>query len=234
MGEPAVTFVSCVSKRAQYDECVAGTLPADVELLPIDNANNERSAAAALNLGWSRAKAPVVVLCHQDVVFSPGWVERLLAQLAQVEARSGGRWAVAGVFGRHGKEYRGHIDDRYGARRLGDLPARVSVLDECCLVVKRDLPLRFDEALGGYHLYGVDLCLQGIEAGLENYALDCCVKHLGDGTKNDAYYRLRGALERKWRWRRLRPRLIGKIPSKMWGPCGPLHFGLSYALRPGR
>ena len=235
MGEPALSVVSCVSRRAQYDECVAATLPsAGVELLPVDNASNERSAAAALNLGWSRARAPIVVLCHQDVVFPPGWVERLLAQLEAVRRGSGERWAVAGVFGRKSRDFLGHIDDRYGTRRLGELPARVEVLDECCLVVRRDLPLRFDEALGGYHLYGVDLCLQGLEAGLDNWALDSCVKHLGDGTKNESYYALRGALERKWRWRRLRPRLLWKIPSKLWGPCGPLHFGLHHALRSAR
>jgi hypothetical protein len=167
-------------------------------------------------------------------VFPPGWVDTLHAQLALVREQSGERWAVAGVSGRRGKEFLLHIDDRYGDRRLGELPGRVETLDECCLVVRRELPLRFDEGLPGYHLYGVDLCLQGLEAGLENWAIDACVKHLGDGTKNASYYALREVLERKWRWRRLRPSLLWRIRSKMWGPCGPLHFGLSYAVRPSR
>jgi hypothetical protein len=231
MPEPALSFVSCVSRRAQYDECVAGSLPPGVELLPVDNANNERSAAAALNFGWAQARAPVIVLCHQDVVFPRGWVDRLHAQLEDVSRRSP-NWAVAGVFGRRARQFLGHVDDRYGVRCLGELPTPVETLDECCIVVRRELPLRFDEGLGGYHLYGVDLCLQALEAGLDNWALDCPVKHLGAGTKDETYYQIRRALERKWRWRRLWVRR--RIPAKLWGPCGPIHFGLHYALKPWR
>jgi len=97
-------------------------------------------------------------------------------------------------------------------------------------VARRDLDLRFDEGLGGFHFYGIDLCLQALAGGRTNWALDCCLTHLGTGAKDAAYYTLKRELERKWRWERWRRGATGRIAAKLHGPCGPLHFGLRHAV----
>ncbi|NNL84433.1 MAG: hypothetical protein HKP27_02215, partial [Myxococcales bacterium] len=115
---------------------------------------------------------------------------------------------------------------RYGKRREGStLPALVETLDENCLVVRRDLPFRFDESLAGYHFYGVDLCLESLSRGFSNWALDCPLRHLGRGDKDASYYRLKEQLEQKWRRRRLAPRARWRIPVRTHGPSGSLRFG---------
>ena len=227
-----VSIVTCVSDPVAYQENVVASLPdGGAELLPIDNAGNRYSAAQALNQGWERAAGDLIVFCHQDVVFSAGWLDRLRKQVARVEELAGGDWGVAGTFGRRGRQYYGHIDDPHGHRREGDeLPAAVETLDENCLVVSRRFPFRFDEALTGFHLYGVDLCLTARAHGLWNWALDCCLRHLSQGNKDDSYYALRRKLERKWRWQRWKLGALRRIPAKMYGPSGPLHFGLRHAI----
>ena len=229
----SISFVTCVSDADAYQRWVEASLrDSGCERIAIDNAGNRWSAAQALNQGWERAQGDLVVFCHQDVEFPPAWIETLRAQIAQVEEAARGEWGVAGTFGRLGRRFFGHVDDRFGKRREGDaLPARVEILDEHCLIARRALPLRFDEALDGFHLYGADLCLQALSEGLDNYAIDACVKHLGRGDKGADYYRLRKKLERKWRWRRFTSSARHRIPAKPWGPVGPLHLGLRHALR---
>lgn len=224
---PRISVVTCVSDSRVYEKNVASSLSAaDVELLPVDNRGNRFSAAQALNRGWEKAGGEMVVFCHQDIVFPSGWVERLVGQVEAVERRCRGNWGVAGTFGRRGEEWLGHVQDRHGHRCLGALPTEVETLDEHCLVVRRDLGLRFDPGLPGYHLYGVDLCLECMIRGHPNYALDCCVTHLGYGAKGEDYRRIRRVLERKWRARRWKLRGGRRIPAKVYGPNGRLRFGL--------
>ncbi len=198
-----VSLVSCVSDPLAYERNVLASLPSQgVERIPVDNRGNPYSAAQALNLGWQRARGEFVVFCHQDVVFPPGWTERLRAQIDAIDRRSDARWGVAGTFGRRRDQWIGHVRDRYGDRRCGHLPSLVETLDEHCFLVRRELGFRFDPRLKGFHLYGVDLCLEALCRGLANYAVDCCVTHLGHGAKNEDYF------------------------AKLHGPNGRLRFGL--------
>jgi hypothetical protein len=231
--DASVSFVSCVSDRDAYQRWVAASLrDSGCEQIAIDNTGNRWSAAQALNQGWERARGDLVVFCHQDVEFPPGWIHELREQIRRVEVLSRGEWGIAGTFGRRGRRDCGHIEDKYGKRRAGDeLPARVEILDEHCLVARRALPLRFDESLDGFHLYGADLCLEAIASGRANYAIDACVRHFGRGTKGDDYYRLRAQVERKWRRRRFTSTAWLRIPAKPYGPVGPLHLGLRHVFR---
>lgn len=223
----SVSLVSCVSDFDYYNENVRTSVVDEaVERIPIDNAGNRFSAAEALNLGWERSQGDLVVFCHQDIIFPEDWFELLRQQVADIMTEQGARFGVAGTFGRLGREYRGHIEDRYGKRREGGtLPAPVETLDENCLVVCRDLPFRFDESLSGYHFYGVDLCLESLSRGFSNWALDCPLRHLGRGDKDASYYELKDQLEQKWRRRRLIPRTRWRIPVRTHGPSGSLRFG---------
>lgn len=133
--------------------------------------------------GAVQAEGELLVFAHQDVLFPPGWeqdLESALAQLASLDPH----WGVIGSVGialdpldPAGRRFVGHWCDPGGHRRQGPFPARVQSLDEQWLCIRRASGLRFDEALPGFHCYGVDLCMQAQAMGLSCYAIDAFVWH---------------------------------------------------------
>jgi hypothetical protein len=225
MSPRSVTFITCVSKTDIYAVCRASVErlePAGFEVAvdAVDNAAACFSSPAALNLGWSRARSDLLVFCHQDVVFPVDWLERLRDSLAQV-AGLREPWGVLGPMGRAGKRYFGHAAGADGVRTFhGPLPAPVDTLDEFCLVVPRALPQRFDERLGGHHLYGVDLCLTLTEAGRTAYAIDAPCQH-NSSTRHrpPEYHAIKRRLQRKWMFSRRR------VGRSVGTTCGRIRFG---------
>jgi len=174
----------------------------DHELIALDNTKGRfTSAAAALNLGATRAKGKYIIFVHQDVTFPPTWLSSILDQIAIVD-KVNAQWGVLGLMGVTAKgSWAGHIIDRYGHLHLPPLPCEVQSLDEVCLVVRKDSSLFFDEQLGGFHFYAADLCLQAATRHLPNFAIDACVHHLGRGTRDAAFWNAADALCNKWRHR---------------------------------
>jgi len=222
----SVSFITCVADPEEYAAArssIAGLRPAGLRVAveAVENSGNRYSCAEALNLGRARAPADLLVFCHQDVEFPEDWLERLLEEIARVEAISAD-WAVLGPMGRAGKRFFGHALGPDGrAAFYGPLPAPVETLDELCLVIPGSLPLSFDELLGGYHLYGVDLCIQAAEAGRGAFAIDAPVRHRSKTRhRPPEYHRIKRRLQRKWRFRRR------KVGSRIGTTCGPIRFGL--------
>jgi glycosyltransferase involved in cell wall biosynthesis len=204
---PKIGVVSCVNDFDKYNCCVGNSFQQEqrdgtVELIPIDNTSNTLSAPEALNQGLKKATGEIVVFCHQDVKFPQGWIEKLLEQIVIVE-RTHKNWGVLGTFGiaKNGSPA-GHIIDYCGHFHCLPLPSEVQSLDEHCLIIRKDSGLRFDEQLGGFHLYGADICLQAMSNGLTNYAIDACVKHMSPGGKvDDAFNKVEDKLYLKWKQR---------------------------------
>lgn len=237
MSRSRVSFITCVHDPGAYAACrrsIERIEPLDYRVanIPIDNERNERSLPEALNLGRERATADhetrgrrrkdehILVFCHEDVTFPPDWLRRLQVVLAEVEGAEP-RWAVLGPMGRRAKRFFGHAEDGDGeASHFGPLPAPVDTLDEFCLIVPADLPLSFDEHLGGHHLYGVDLCIQAHEAGYGCYAVDLpCRHHSETRHRPREYHRIKRRLQRKWMFRR---RSVGRSVGTT---CGQIRFG---------
>lgn len=198
-----ISFVSCVNDFAIYDTCVAISLrnqqeKVETELIPIDNTSSNLSAAAALNWGLNKAKGDIVVFCHQDVIFPPYWLSKLLEQISVVEEKFE-NWGVLGTFGvaMNGK-FVGNVVDPHNSAPSKKLPIRVQSLDEHCLIIRKDSGLRFDEELDGFHFYGTDLCLQALAKGMSNFAIDACVEHLSAGKMDMSFYQLARKLCQKW------------------------------------
>lgn len=198
-----LSIVSCVNDFKRYNSCVISSFQKELEngtaeLIPIDNTFNRLSAPAALNEGLKNAIADIVVFCHQDVIFPEEWTENLLEQISIIE-KTHYDWGVLGPFGvaKNGM-FAGHIVDCNGHFYCKPLPAEVQSLDEHCLIIKQDSQLRFDEALGGFHLYGADICLEAMAKGLVNFAIDACVEHLSPGKVDDAFYEILERLYQKW------------------------------------
>ena len=170
------------------------------ELISIDNTQGRfTSAAEALNCGADKAKGEYVIFVHQDVSFTPNWLSVVTDQISRVDKTSK-QWGVMGLMGvRAQGGFSGHIIDLHGHLYNPPLPSEAASLDEVCLIIRKDSGLRFDESLGGFHLYGADLCLQANMKGLTNFAIDACLHHLGQGNKDLAFWNTAERLYAKWK-----------------------------------
>ena len=199
-----ISVVSCVNDFGKYNSCVRSSFQQEqrdgtVQLVPIDNTLNTFSAPAALNKGLKRAQGELVVFCHQDVLFPEKWIENLLQQISIIE-KTHKNWGVLGTFGvaKNGM-FAGHIIDLSGHFYCLPLPAEVQSLDEHCLIIKNKSGLCFDENLGGFHLYGADICLEAMAKGLTNFAIDACVQHLSSGKADAEFHKATSKLYQKWK-----------------------------------
>jgi Methyltransferase domain len=126
----------------------------------------------------TRAQYPI--LCHQDVRTNLGFgAAELAATLRRLDGIDPG-WVVAGNAGcmRNGRGVRRLVDFSGGATG-GSLPAPVVTLDENFLVFNGRQRPRCSEEIGGFHLYGTDVCLHALRAGGGAYVIDFPVTHLG-------------------------------------------------------
>lgn len=203
-----VSFITCVNDPELYDACVKQSLEAaerrdEIERIVIENASNRYSIPEALNRGMEQAQGEILVFCHQDVEFPEGWTDRLKEQIGRIE-REDPDWGVLGTYGVDFRNrHAGHIIDQGIRYQNAGLPCPVQSLDEHCLIIKRGAGLRFDEAMGGYHFYGADLCLQALALGRKNYAIDACLHHHAAGKKLDAHFaQALDRLSAKWTGRR--------------------------------
>ena len=165
------------------------------ELIPLPNFNNEyKGCSEALNIGLDLSDSEFTILCHQDLRLPTDWLEQIEKRIDELKHI---KW---GVLGMAGAIYNGKIDvgATYLNNKFDDTQTcrensfkafgekhEVQCLDELCLIVKSDSPIRFDEKIfDHYHLYGSDFCLQYLQAGYRNFAIDAPCEHLSDGFSN--------------------------------------------------
>ncbi|MFH0974664.1 MAG: glycosyltransferase [Spirochaetota bacterium] len=200
--EKRIGIISCVSNYKLY-EGLQKSLHTNkhIQLTPINNTTNRYSIPSAYNTALNNCDADILVFVHQDVIFPSEWLENLDNQIKEIE-KFDKKWGVLGIMGRKKNgSYAGHIIDphiNYRIGRVGLLPTPVSTLDEVCLIIRRSGGLSFDNELGGYHLYGTDICLQAQKIGLKCYAIDACLTHLSAGNVDESYYTVLTKLQEKW------------------------------------
>lgn len=213
-GEPAYAIGTLVTDRAQYDAMRAsfakgGFTPSDCEYLYIDNAGPAQTDAfRGLNALLNAARAPFVILCHQDVrLLTDGRasLDQLLSNLTSMDAD----WAVAGNAGGVSPGVLAvRISDPHGRDvHVGALPERVGTLDENFIIVRREARVGFSHDLTGFHFYGADICLHAAQMGCSAYVIDFHLEHLSPGRKSDDFYAAERAFHEKWS-RALSPRWL--------------------------
>ncbi len=192
-----VSIVTCVNDFEAYNANIRdGVYAPQTQLLPIFNTDNAMSAPQALNIGIDRATHAIVVCCHQDVRFPIGWVDALHEQIRQI---GDPEFGVLGTFGVDmAGRYAGNIKDPHNNPKLGDLPCLAQTLDEHCLIIRKAERLRFDEELGGFHMYGADICLEAMCRGLKNYVIDARLEHLSGGKIDGAFTDTVDRFKEKW------------------------------------
>jgi hypothetical protein len=192
--------------RASFE--MHGFSRSDCEYLIIDNSkSNIADAYAGYRDLLNRARGIYVILCHQDVVLlddDRAALDRRLAELDQVDST----WAVAGNAGATPERIFARITDRSGTNQNnGPFPARVMCLDENFLIVRRDTRVSLSRDVGGFHLYGADLCLNANILGFASYVISLHLRNDGTGTMGAAFDACKAAFQSKW-GRALRARLM--------------------------
>ena len=187
-----ISVITCVNDQMEYEQNVRASFSDNIQLIPIFNTS---SAAAGLNEGIKKADNPIIVCCHQDVKFPKEWIDQLEKQLRII-----GSFGLAGTFGIDMQgNYAGNIKDPHNNPPLGSLPCTAMSLDEHCLILNRENNLYFDETLGGWHLYGADICLQANQAALKNYVINAKLEHLSGGKVDRKYRRIEKKFVKKWK-----------------------------------
>jgi hypothetical protein len=203
-GMPEISFTTCVSDWQLFENSVVATLKkmqspeGFFELIPIDNARGQYSAAQALNLGLKQSTGKLIVICHQDVLFPQNWVSCLFEKIKEVE-KFFQIWGVIGLAGRCGAgSHSGHVIDPNGEYFHPPLPRQVQTIDELCMVIRKNNGLRFDEYFNHFHLYGADLCLTAASKNMPCFTVDCCLEHLSGGHKGNGWGIQKERLIKKW------------------------------------
>lgn len=225
---PSFTIGTLVNDDAQYEAMRAsfaerGFVGDDVEFIAVRGAS---SAYAGLNGVLQAARGELVILCHQDVRLigaGRGELETRLRELEGVDPN----WALAGnAGGAAAGRLAVRISDPHGENRTtGELPARVMSLDENFIVVRKETGVAFSRDIGGFHLYGADICLVADILGWSAWVIDFHLKHLSPGNKDASFTEAEDRFRNKWT-RALRPRW-------MQTPCTLLRIGGWKSATPG-
>jgi Glycosyltransferase like family len=219
--------VVCVYNDAKaLEERLLSSLSAqntEHEILTVDNRDSVfHNAATALNWGASQAKGQLVVFAHQDVsLLSVDWLLR--AETIFRQCSPAGWMGVAGSTDRG--ELRGFLRDRaalFGAPF--DVPIEVQSLDECLLIHRRESGgyHYFDEAVPGWHAYGVEACCSAISSGKKNYVISLPIWHDSKSSNLDGLAESHAYVSRKH----------GSELREIFTTCGTIHH--SYEMKSNR
>jgi hypothetical protein len=198
------SICTLVTKPEQYVEMVAsfrqgGFGGVDCEFIKIDNSQaNTSDAYQGFNMFLTAARGEYIIVCHQDVLLIDPR-ERLEEALAELD-RLDPAWAACGNSG--GLSFGAlaiRITDPHGTdRRTWTFPAKVHTLDENFIVVRRDANLSVSHDLGGFHLYGTDLCTIADILGRTTYVVDFHVHHLSPGKRDETLAEARRRMVEKY------------------------------------
>ncbi|WP_338502936.1 hypothetical protein V6R86_06215 [Sphingomonas kaistensis] len=213
-GKIVFSVCTLVTRPDEYAEMVAtfergGFGADDCEYLFLDNTGaNGADAYDGYNHFLTEAAGRYIILCHQDVLLLTDDRAVLEARLAELDAISPD-WALCGNAGGAGRGRRfARISDPHGDdQRRGPFPSQVSSLDENFILVRRDANLALSHDIGGFHLYGPDLCILADILGRSAWVIDFHLRHKSGGTVGPDFNACRSVLVAKYR-RALRTRWI--------------------------
>ncbi len=180
------SICSLVTNKQQYSEMLtsfeqAGFSGDRCEFIYIDNSNsNKYDAYDGLNHFLQLAKGKYIILCHQDLLLHDHGVDHLERVIDEMDSLDE-QWAVLGNAGGvvPGKLAIRITDPFYGENtKLGSFPAQVGGLDENFILVKRSANLALSRDVGGFHMYGTDLCVIADVLGYHAYAVDFHLHHV--------------------------------------------------------
>lgn len=197
-----------VTRKEQYAEMlnsfINGGFTEDIcEYLIIDNSEiNKMDAYQGLNALLQKATGEYVILCHQDIELMGADSRRLLEDQIIAITKLDPTWGVLGNAGGADRLYKrmaikiaypdGFIDVQ------GNVPQKVGSLDENFMLVKNSANLAFSGDIGGYHLYGFNLCTVARLLGYSAYVIDFLLVHKSTGNADVSYYEILKQVKTKY------------------------------------
>lgn len=215
-----ISIIICSKHKGvsqEFLDNIANTISVEYELFQVDNSYNRYTLFSAYNAGIRRSKGEYICFLHEDVVFhTEHWGQKVIEHL---QVPNVGICGVAGyeivtrvpILCKDNIQCMNIIQsDNNGKKRsrmkvkpknCNQLRRSVAVLDGVMLCMKRELVehIKFDEELGEFHGYDVDICMQSIAQGCDNYVMyDVLLKHFSRGNRDTDYYRAMLRVFKKW------------------------------------
>lgn len=188
-----------VTRRPEYLEMLNSFIEAgftnDIcEYLIIDNSeSNKMDAYQGINSFLQKASGKYIILCHQDILLiDKSSIQMLDQQIAEMDARDN-KWGVLGNAGAVARLYKRHVYKiayPNGVTDIkGQIPQKVCSVDENFILVKNSANFALSTDIGGFHLYGLDICMIAGLMGYTCYVIDFLLLHKSLGNVDDAFIR---------------------------------------------
>lgn len=202
---PKYSVCTLVTQKNLYQSMVnsfiaAGFTSAISEYIYIDNTkSNTTDAYGGINKFLSIARGQFIIICHQDILLEYDRIEQLESCISQLNDLDP-NWGLLGNAGgiKRGKSAIRITDPSGPNRRTAKLPAKVQSLDENFILIRKDANLGASRDLHGFHLYGLDLCLQAMMRGYSAYVVDFHLRHLSPGNFGADYYACKNSVIKKY------------------------------------
>lgn len=138
-----------------------------------------KSASEGLNILTKKmleTSPDILVYIHQDCILYPDWEKRCEQELLELKD-----WSLAGLWGldENGAFAGAVYDIRVWPylMKSDNLPLKAICLDELCLIVNAKNPIKFDENITGFDLYGLYACCEVISRGETAMIIDVPLMH---------------------------------------------------------
>jgi len=197
-----------VTRKEEYLQMLESFLQAGFdnsvcEYLVIDNSSdNLMDAYQGINSFLQKAAGEYLIICHQDILLTATSTRQLLEEQIENITKLDPTWAVLGNAGAANRLYNrlaikiaypnGFVDIK------GQLPQQVGSIDENFMLVKNSANLSLSNNIGGYHLYGLDLCMVARMLGYSAYVIDFLLVHKSMGKVDTSFYDTLSTVKKKY------------------------------------
>lgn len=187
--------------NSELKKNIKSTIGCDYELISINNSKNQYSLFEAYNLGLEKSKGKLLCFLHDDIIIhSYNWGKILKDYFnnssdigligvagSKIKTRTPSAWwdcpedlKVINIL-QHKSGNLTHRNIGFKESKLEE----VAVVDGVFMVVSREIPVSFDESLGKFHAYDLNLSLELKARNLRNYVTnEILIEHLSTGKLN--------------------------------------------------
>ena len=217
-----ISIIICSKSKERLlriEKNIQQTVGCEFELIGIDNSENKYSIFSAYNEGISKSHFPYLCLVHEDVEFlTENWGNKIINHLSvpntgligvaggQAMLRVPYGWPSYNAFcniihSTYNKENE-LVDKKELYPALNAMKSlSVVLLDGVFLCAKKELfnQIQFDENIGGFHGYDLDISMQAIQLGYSNLVVyDIDLKHFSKGKYDVNYVNALLIIFEKW------------------------------------
>lgn len=187
------SIVSIVNKEDVYTDFLNNVKRQNninYELIKIDNTKGQfDSARIAYNSVINNAKGEYILFCHPDIRFLDDYcLSKIYLCISKIQ--DFGVVGIAGCSFNNNERIFSSIVHGISKKSVGqtiDSPRKMQTVDECFFIIKNSRVEVFS-VNKGWHLYAVELCLDYVRQGKENYVVPANIWHISDGKSLDYKY----------------------------------------------